>query len=110
MVDKLKTGIEKLETLNKQRIIWLRLSGFVVIAILAIIFDWHYVQDTKWEFLVFSSGMILSVLWWYWTMIILRHLIEQKKAESAVIIDIVEDIREIKESVKKSTTDIDKVK
>ncbi len=111
MVKKLEQGLAQLEKLNRQRIIWLRLSGFVVISILALFVDWHYVQENrKLEFLVISSGIILSVLWWYWTMIILKNMIEQKKAESDAIIGVIQEIREIKEMVKKFDNTIDNSK
>lgn len=111
MVKKLEQGLAQLEKLNRQRIIWLRLSGFVVIAILTLFVDWHYIQENrKLEFLVISSGIILSVLWWYWTMIILKNMIEQKKAESDAIIGVIQEVREIKEMVKKFNNTIDNSK
>ena len=100
MVKLLKAQLKELDKLNRQRIIWLRLSGFVSIAVIAIIVDWSYVKDTKWGYLVFSLGLILSVVWWYWTMVVVRRLIDQRKIESVAIIEMVEDIKEMKNDVK----------
>lgn len=99
MVNLIKSHLEELKEINRQRVIWLRLSGFVALAILAIIVDWNYVKDTKWGWIVVSVGLVLSLLWWFWTMIVIRRLISQKTIETEALVEIITDVKEIKNIV-----------
>lgn len=96
----MKKHIELLEKFDQERKSWLVLSSFVAAAIVGIIFGWNVVQTNHLIWLVSSLGLTIAVIWWYWTMRLIRHLIEHKIFESTVLQDIVEDIRHIKDEVK----------
>ena len=102
MVNLIKTQLEELKEINRQRIAWLKISGFVALAILIIIIDWTYVKHTPWGWGVISLGLILSIVWWYWTMMVIRKLIDQKSLETASLIEIINDIKEIKKEVQEN--------
>ena len=110
MVKLIKAQIEELRELDKQRIAWLRISGFVAVAIIAVIVDWHYVKNTGWGWLLVSTGLAVSAIWWYWTMIVVRKILHQKSLESEALIDLINDIKEIKQEVKKFTKPLDNIK
>jgi hypothetical protein len=101
MVKELKSHLEKIKKFDNDRILWLRLSGFVAIAILVIIFDLTFFKVEGVHWILISIGLILSVCWWYWTMKIIRELLSHRLAEVEILHNIVLDIREIKEDVKK---------
>ena len=96
MANKLKNIIQALDTFDRQRIFWLELSVFVVLTILSVIWKWDFVQYHHLGWVLFALGTTVSVIWWYWTMKLIRLTIEHRKAEVEVLIDIVEDIRAIK--------------
>ena len=102
---KIKKHIEELHIIDSQRKGWLVLSAFVASGLLGIIFGWNAVQQYHLVWLVVSGGLIVSMIWWYWTMRLINHLIHYKVTESEILSDIVEDIRTIKNEVRKSYTD-----
>lgn len=111
MNKKLKKHIEELHIIDSQRKGWLVLSAFVSIAVLGIIFGWNSVRENQLVWLVVSLGLVVSMIWWYWTMRLIRHLINYKVAESEILTDVVKEIRYIKrEVVKISPQPVDKDK
>ena len=101
MANKLQTHIEKIKKFNNDRTTWLRLSGFVVISIILIVIDWTIIGNEKIHWVLISTGLILSVAWWYWTMRLVRELLNNKLSEMEILSDIVNDIKEIKDDIKK---------
>jgi len=99
MNTKLKEHVEDLHKIDNQRKGWLALSAFVVAAITGIIFGWNWVHSNHLIWLVVSIGLILAVIWWYWTMRLIRHLIQHKVTESEILTEVVEDIRYIKNNL-----------
>jgi hypothetical protein len=91
--------ITQLEKFNQQRRRWLVLSAFVVISVLATIFDWQHIQHHKLEWTLASLGFTLAVFWWFWTMKLIRYLIDHKIKEHEILNDIVSDIRSIKQEI-----------
>jgi hypothetical protein len=102
MKTKIKKHIEELHIIDSQRKGWLVLSAVVAAGVLGIIFGWNAVQQYHLVWLVVSGGLIVSMIWWYWTMKLIRHLIHYKVTESEILIDIVADIRAIKNEVQKT--------
>ena len=102
---KIKKHIEELHIIDSQRKGWLVLSAVVTAGVLGIIFGWNAVQQYHLVWLVVSGGLIISMIWWYWTMRLIRHLIHYKVTESEILIDIVTDIRAIKTEVQKAIAD-----
>lgn len=100
MESKLKKHLEKLQSFNRERIGWLALSGFVVAAVIGIVYGWNLVVDNHLIWVILSGGFTLMIIWWYWTMVVVRHMLESKTCEYEVLIDIIKDIQEIKEDVK----------
>jgi hypothetical protein len=101
MKDNLKSHITELEKFNKERIFWMRLSGFVAISILLIVLDWTLLGQHSIHWVLISVGLVLAVTWWYWTMKMVRTVIDHRVIEVEILSDIVVDIKEIREDVKK---------
>lgn len=91
--------IQQLEKFDQQRKNWLRLSAFVVISVLGIIWDWELIKQYRLVWWFGVAGLIISVLWWYWTMIVIRLLIEHRRDETEILFEIVSDIKEIKKDI-----------
>lgn len=97
----IKRHIEELHIIDSQRKGWLVLSAFVAVGTLGIIFGWNFVHNHYLIWLMVSSGLLLSVIWWYWTMKLIRHIIEFKLTESQILTDIIEEVKTIKNIVTK---------
>jgi hypothetical protein len=108
MQDQLNSHSQTLENLNRQRILWLRISGFIAVSILIILFDWNLIYKYNLSILVVSIGLLVSVVWWYWTMSIIRKLIEARINEARILVMMSLDIEEMKTLLKNSHTTIDK--
>lgn len=92
---------KKLKLFHQHRRWWLVLSSFVVFVVLGIIFEWEELQSSivvLW--IVVSLGLTVSVVWWYWSMRLIRELIDYRVEESEILSDIYNTIKEIKEEVK----------
>jgi ABC-type bacteriocin/lantibiotic exporter with double-glycine peptidase domain len=100
MVDHLKKYNDECENFERQRRAWLRISGFVAIAILIIIADWGYVQNNKHLWILFSAGTVLSLVWWYWTMMVIRRLLTHQQAITSIMIEMFSAVKEVKETMR----------
>jgi hypothetical protein len=95
MLEKLIQHEEKLNKFDKQRKLWLMASAFVVIAVLGIIFDWNQIRENRLIWVASSTGLTITVIWWYWTMKLLRELIAHRRAESQLLREIVSDFKSV---------------
>lgn len=110
MTDILTKHAKKLEKFNQERVFWLKLSAFVCIVILLILADWNIlrVSDYIWYFVI--AGLTVAVLWWYWTMRIFRHILTHRVEELVILKEIVEDVKDVKNELKKINIPIDTIK
>lgn len=99
MDKKIFRHLQHLKAFNNQRKAWLVLSAFVVGAIITITVDWNNIQPNL-LWLMASIGTVVAATWWYWTMKLIRQLIDHRREEYEILHDVVKSIREIKEDVK----------
>ena len=99
MIENLKKYNEECEEFEKQRVAWLRISGFVALIILLIIADWRYVQDQKYLWILFSAGCTISIVWWYWTMMVIRRMLAHQRIITEIMIEMFSAVKEVKETI-----------
>jgi hypothetical protein len=99
MIDRLKQYISDCENYEKQRIAWLRLSGFVAVAVLIVIADWSQIERSGLMWYLISAGLLVIVVWWYWTMMIIRTLLNQKKTMTHLLVEMNDDLQKLKEKM-----------
>ena len=99
MIDEVKKHRDALDSLEKQRVLWLRLSGFVAAVILAVIIQWNSIQGSKLQWIITVFGLTLSVVWWYWTMSVIRQIIKFRINEARVLAGIIGDVQDIKHTI-----------
>ena len=100
MKNLLNKNLSELKQFNKQRKLWLLLSLFVMTSISFIIFDWNHIQQYKLEWTMGSIGVVISAVWWYWTMRLIRHLIQHKTDEYQILSELITEIKDIKAHVR----------
>lgn len=105
MDSKLFNNLKDLNNLNKERIFWLRISAFVSIVVLITIFNWTFLIQSNLIWVVASVGLITTVIWWYWTMSIIRKLIGFKTIETELINELISTVREIKTDILRNSKD-----
>jgi hypothetical protein len=99
MEQKINQQIKKLKNLDIERKGWLMVSGFIIISILGIIFDWNTVMVFKLQYALVGAGLIISVVWWFWTMRIIRLLINHRIVETETLKEILIDIKSIRREI-----------
>ena len=99
MEQKINHQIKKLKNLDIERKGWLMVSGFIMISILGIIFDWKTVILFKLQYIFVCAGLIISVVWWFWTMRLIRLLIDHRMAEAETLKEILIDIKSIRKEI-----------
>ena len=92
---------EDLVRVNKQRIFWLLSSGFVTFVICSLVWEWHCIRQNHLELAFVSAGLTLIVIWWYWTMRLIRMTLSHRHSEVEMLNDVVNEIKEIKTEVSK---------
>jgi len=100
MIEILKKHISELNQIDKYRKRWLMLSALVVIGVIFVIVDWNLLIEHKLIWQVVAGGLIISVVWWYWTMRVIRILLRQKTEETQVLTELVIFIREASQEIK----------
>ena len=104
----------QINVMNDQRRSWLYASSLVFAGIILLIFGWNWLDEfhskSIW-WVVVSLMLLLSINWWYWTMRLVRKLLETKQEEHELLHFIIHNIREIKDDVRQlGSQSIDKSK
>lgn len=103
-MDRLLTNhLKNLKAFDNQRKGWLLLSAFVIVSILGILFL-PQIHPSYAIWILSSLGILLGVVWWYWTMRLIRFIIQYRIEESEILRDLVVDIKSIKTEVQKGLT------
>ena len=102
MREKLLEYITECDLYEKQRIFWLRISGFVAVVILLIIAEWKMINNTTVEWFLVSAGLTIMLIWWYWTMMIIRRLLLHKKITFKLILDLSDDFDEMAKKIREN--------
>jgi len=102
---KIQAFLNKIKKYEKQRQLWMLLSVVFVSFILGIAVEWQQlVRLNIFEiWLAISSVLIITgICWWYWTMHVLKNILSERHGEIELLVDVSNDIRTIKEEVKKN--------
>lgn len=103
MIDPINTHLKKLEELERQRVLWLRLSGFITVVVMIMIAEWDMITGSKIQWVLTSAGVSLSVVWWYWTMVVIRQILWSRIDEARVLAEIANEVQDIKQAIKGET-------
>jgi hypothetical protein len=102
MREKLLEYITECDLYEKQRIFWLRISGFIAVVILLIIAEWKMINNTTLEWFLVSAGLTIMLIWWYWSMMIIRRLLLHKKITLKLILDLSDDFDEMAKKIREN--------
>lgn len=90
----------KLSKLNREKILWYKLSIIVLGALLFVIFEYDYIVSAKLEKYFLISGLIISSVWWYWTMGVISEILKIKNLQIEMLDEILTTIKSIKIDIK----------
>jgi hypothetical protein len=92
---------EDLLRFDAERKFWLVISGFFSSAIITIIYRWNDILSNHLVWITTASMLTISVIWWYWTMRVIRTILSHRRSEIEILHDLIIDIKEIKTEVSK---------
>ena len=85
-----------------QKKLWMGFSFIFVILILLAILEWEQIMNLKYQpvqFFIFGFFIIVSVIWWYWTMSMIKKLLTMRQLEVKILEDLVKDINQVKKDI-----------
>ena len=89
--------------INEQRQLWLIASSIVFTAVVSLIFSWDWLsglhEKSVWWVIV-SIMLMICMNWWYWTMKVIRLLLQHQQEEYELIRDLLLEIKNIREELK----------
>lgn len=94
--------IYKLKKINRQKVLWYKLSLFFILGLVFFIYEQDLIKEKKLENIFLFFGLIISSVWWYWTMGVLSTLLQIKNLQLEILNDILYTIKEIKKDAKDS--------
>jgi len=92
--------LSKILKLNRQKILWYKLSAIVVGGIALLIYEYDYIVNKHLERYFIFAGLIVSAIWWYWTMGVLSTLFSIKNYQLKLMDEILEGIKDIRKDVR----------
>ena len=95
----LHTRLEEIYRLDKQRKKWLLFSIFIFLIIITVLLSWEFLVVKNYIWYLVVLGSLLTVIWWYWAMHMIKLLLEQKTTEATIIYKIYQEIKEVKEKI-----------
>lgn len=95
-------NLKLLQSLNRERIFWLRISAFVVFSFFLVVFNWTEILESDLLWIIVGAGVFICILWWYWTMSIIRKLISFKTLETEIMSELITDIKAVRTDIKNS--------
>lgn len=99
----LKQHQHDINRINQQRRWWLYASSVVFLAVVFLIFAWDWIDGLHshsiW-WVVVSSALIISVNWWYWTMKVIKRILEHQEIEYNLLFSIIDDLHSVRNDIK----------
>ena len=97
--DLIKQHSKEMDQINRQRRLWLYASLYVFTGIAMLMIGWEWLtnlhSDYVWTGIVMLM-LVISINWWYWTMGMVRKLLNHQRLELELISELTHDIRSIK--------------
>jgi hypothetical protein len=99
MASKLNIIKQSISKLNIERKLWLALSGLVIAASFVLFLGWNTIQINHLQWVFVTSGITVSIIWWFWAMRLIRIILNHRLVEVEILHEIVNDIKDIKINV-----------
>jgi len=99
LIEKFKSDIDRL---NNQRILWLIFSFLIFSGVVLLILFSNSISSlnsqTVW-WLIGSIGLLVSVNWWYWTLTLVKSVLQHQINTIIILSEITNDVKEIKTDI-----------
>ena len=91
----------EMNNINKIRYWWIISSLMVYATIISIIVGWSWLIDMQHPQLWINIAIIslISINWWYWTMVIIMKLISHQQREAEFANELIQEIKELRKHI-----------
>ena len=103
MVDLLNKRNKEIVKAEQERILWLKIITISIITAVILFLFWQFFVPASISAVVgFVTSVLLLILviWWLWTMKILKQIIFHKQLEVDILIDLIHDLETVKKNLK----------
>jgi hypothetical protein len=97
-----KKLLEDINNSRRQRSKWIKLSYVFIVFLAFLTINWSTIVETHSLALWVSISAILipvAAIWWYWTVNLVRKLLNHREEEFKIIESIVHDLQHIKKDL-----------
>lgn len=103
MTIKFRIHEKTFKKIEKQRSCWFKIGVIFAPTITIVILEWDNILALKNDIWMIIGLTIAGIgfVWWFWTMWIIKKLVQMKLIEIQVLQDTVKDIKTVNEDVKK---------
>lgn len=98
----MKKLLEDINNSRRQRSKWIKLSYVFIVFLAFLTINWSTIVETHSLALWVSISAILipvAAIWWYWTVNLVRKLLNHREEEFKIIESIVHDLQHIKKDL-----------
>ena len=81
---------------------WIKFSVIFLILLISTFIEWKYLVDLR--FVIMGFFTLIAAGWWYWTMFLVKTLVDQRQEEIKILNDVIADLKDIKNNL----TNLDK--
>lgn len=102
----IQKNLYRIRKFEYQRVLWVRLSFlFLVIIAFSILFYKDIVESQSIILYLGIVGFVLplAVIWWYWTMRLIKIMLKLRQDEITILNGIVLDVKDMKEKINSLT-------
>jgi hypothetical protein len=106
MTEPFKHHAELLKKFRQQRTQWLFFGYVFLMWLFFIVIQWPNIEKLDKNLWIIIGFVCLTVgaTWWFWTMEVIRKLINFRRLELEILDNTLEDIREVKNKVSNNAT------
>lgn len=93
---------------NAQRMLWIVFSAVTIGFLFMIGITWDELQSLKSDAVLWSVGIfagLITTVWWLWTMLLIRKIIDYQYKFISILGDITNDLQHIRTDLKDFNTD-----
>ncbi len=93
--------LDQIIEIENHRKKWMLLGAFIFSFALWIIVGWENLKEKDFIWILVSLGLIVGIAWWYWTMNVIKKLLNYRSEEALILKELQIEIKEMRQDLQK---------